>query len=771
MASIGKIQLGKKDKRAYFNMSHDVNSTLSFGFFEPTCCLDVVPNTKLDFKAMPGVRLAPLPQPTTGLVSVHNYYSFVKTKEVFEAFENLQSGTVVSSSRGQYTPVNSNIMSNFDLFACLLLRNSYAFNNLVNGSSYTNRNLNSVFFNFSIHSNYDLTTGEDTTVHNLFDDVKNRWANFTATGNEGYKAMTAFFSTVNSVSVVASHYLGNILGSYCNLAVREGIYAPYFFPTAFAEFLPVLKNTTEDYSSYPFGPLVSFSRNLKKSDGIIFSQGRSYENADFIFEVPFSFTDPSDSTSYVGHIYKEGSVSEATEIQTDGKKLYIGIHLTPAGKRLFKIFNCIGVNFGQKVNVEMDKLLAYYKAWFDIFNPGRTVQWKATNAYMIIHSFYDSPSFNWTSFSSQYRNGGNYSDWVVKCFSFFIDLSECYFTDKVDPITVATNKPVLDTTNDGISTLRLYANGDNDIQDLQRGYGSNDDEYGGLSVRFLQSLYHLVNKNTVIGHRVALYMKEHFGVDIPKTSFIEKKSFDINIVDAVGTVNNDSTMLGEYAGIGKGKSVNGVNFECDDFGYFFQFTVVVPRGGYVQAGKLAKYLRLDWYQPAYDSLGMEPISQYEVNSRNSIPTTWNGTNAVFGFRPRYFSMKYQNNLANGGFSFRSERSQFLGYSLDKVFSEPDFVSDEQFREGSQGYSDSYVGALRFYPGVTLAPDEELRYIGKNQSYGNYNRIFYDTTGITDNFILYLRNEVKMYAPMKAISQSYEAYDETSDTDTVNVEHS
>ena len=54
MASIGKIQLGKKDKRAYFNMSHDVNSTLSFGFFEPTCCLDVVPNTKLDFKAMPG---------------------------------------------------------------------------------------------------------------------------------------------------------------------------------------------------------------------------------------------------------------------------------------------------------------------------------------------------------------------------------------------------------------------------------------------------------------------------------------------------------------------------------------------------------------------------------------------------------------------------------------------------------------------------------------------------------------------------------------------
>ena len=76
-----------------------------------------------------------------------------------------------------------------------------------------------------------------------------------------------------------------------------------------------------------------------------------------------------------------------------------------------------------------------------------------------------------------------------------------------------------------------------------------------------------------------------------------------------------------------------------------------------------------------------------------------------------------------------------------------------------------------YNGVTLRPDEELRYIGKDESFGNYDRIFYDTTGHTDNFIAYIDNTVKMYANMKPISDSFEAYDETQDTDTVDVSHS
>ena len=766
MASIGKIQLGKKSNRAFFNMSHDVNTTLGYGFYEPTCCMDVIPDTKLDFKAMPGVRLAPLPQPTTGLVTVKNFYHFVPIQEVFEAFDNFQSGTEVSSSRGVYTPKLANHIGNWHLFAMLLAISKANFVKVCQAEGeYNLRDLDGVFFNFSFSSNYDLWTGEDAPVHNLFDDVIAQGAG-TGAGYEPLKALRAFVDSVDNSLAVLQKYFFHLLDVQGYNKVDTSILAHRL---SFTNYTNVFSSAyTGDYSTYGYQDYIDFCKNLKADDAFIFQQGRSYENADFMFELPISY-DGSNA-----QLFRAQDIDASVSINMTGKKIYIGIHLTPAGKRLFKIFNCIGVNFGTFASVETDKLLAYYKCWFDKFNPGRTLQWKATNAYRIIHSYFDSPSFSFErAFSSWFNTNSLDASWVTCVNEFFTDLVECFYTEKVDPITVATTTPVAETDMvSGSSELVLY-NGDGSPEDQSNnfGYGNNIDGLGGLSVRFLQSLYHLVNKNTVIGQRVALYMKEHFGIQMPKTTFIDEKKFDITIIDAVGTVNNDATQVGEYAGLGRGKGINGINYTCDNFGYFFQFTVIVPRGGYVQAGKLAKVNRLDWYQPAYDSLGMEPLSEYEMNSRNSILGTWKNTNVAKGFRPRYFSQKYMNNLANGGFSFRSERAQFLGYSLDKVFSEPDYLSTEETRGSGTGYHAQTTGGLKLYEGVELFCDEELRYIGKNQQYGNYNRIFYDTTGMVDNFILYIRNDVKMYAPMKPIERTFETYDETSDTDVMNVEHS
>ena len=761
MALIPKIQLGRKNKRSFFNMSHDVNTTLGFGFYEPTCCMDVIPDTKIDFKALPGVRLAPLPQPTTGLVTVKNFYHFVPVQEVFEAFDHMQSGTEVSSSRGTYVPKNSNHILNWHLFSYLMLISRSKFANVVSGT-YTQRDLSGLFFNFSISSNYDLWTGEDSPVHNLFDDVIMQGAG-TGAGYEPLKALNAFYANLRYVIPVMNKYF---LAKLCRPQTGSPNYA---LPEAFTNYTNYFSTLSPQQYHYGFESYIAFCNSLQADDAFIFQQGRSYANADFVFELPLTY-----EGSQV-KLYRAQDVDGAVEINLTDKHVYIGIHLTPAGKRLFKILNVAGVNFGNLASVETDKLLAYYKCWFDKFNPGRTLQWKATNAYRIIHSFFDKPTFNFEQAQDFEIQGTTFEDgtWQEACREFFVDLTECFYTEKVDPITVATTTPVAQTDMiSGSAELNLYnGNGVSITKDISGGYGDNDDEYGGLSIRFLQSLYHLVNKNSVIGQRVALYMKEHFGIDMPKTTFIDEKHFDITIVDAVGTVNNEQTHLGEYAGLGKGKSVNGINYTCDNFGYFFQFTVVVPRGGYVQAGKTAKTTRLHWYQPFYDSLGMEPLSEYEMNSRNSLIETWKEVNVAKGFRPRYFSFKYMNNLANGGFSFRSERSQFLGYSLDKIYSEPEYLSTEETRGSGTGYHAQTTGGLKLYPGVLLFCDEELRYIGKNQQYGNYNRIFYDTTGMVDNFILYIRNEVKMYAPMKPIERTFETYDETSDTDVMNVEHS
>ena len=768
MASLGPIKLGTKDKRAYFNYSHDVNSTLGFGFFEPTMCLDCIPDMRVNLKATPAVRLAPLPQPTTGLITVHNYYSFVKTEEVFEAFENLQSQTTVRSSRGSYIPSSANTLDNFKLFYFLLWLNRRNFFNMYN-PNYTNRDLNGVFFTFSITTNYNIWDGTPSLLHNLFDDVLKTGTG----GDEGYepfKALKAFWDTAENVGTAFDKVLREkLFGGSWSAPVEHYGDAHWLWSNTLAGGFDDVFNSKvipswvyqQDYGNY-----VTWLRNLKQSDFSIFSAGRSYENADFILEIDASRDDV--------HFYRANTITESDEIGKDDKLLYVGIHLTPAGKRLFKIFNACEFNFGSRAQLETDKLRAYYKAWFDIFNPGRNLQWKDTHCYQLIHSFYDSPSYSDSYYVSQLAGQDNTivpsSEMGVSFIEFWTDLVECYYSEKINPITVATDVPVTNVaaSSPTTSNFTLFTNSAQRYPGGADGYGTTAQD--GLGVRWLETFYRLVNKNSVIGQRVALYMKEHFGIDMPKTSMIDKKQFDVNIVDAVASVNNDETLLGEYGGLGKGRGINGINYECKKHGYLFQFVVVVPRGGYVQAGKLAKVNRLDWYQQAYDSLGMEVLSRYEVASRNSVISTWQNTNLKFGFRPRYMSYKYKNNLANGGFSFRSERSGYLGYSMDKIFTEPDYMNNQVLRSQSEDVPVSQ-GGLRLYEGAQLAPDEELRYIGKNEAYGNYNRIFYDTTGATDNFIYFCHNEVKVYAPMKPIEASWETYDETSDTDTISVEHS
>lgn len=775
--AIEKIKLGKKSKRAFFNMSHQVNTTLSFGFCEPTMCLDVIPDTKLDVQAYTGVRLAPLPQPTTGKIKLKQFYSYVKTKEVFEAFENLQSQTSVASSRGSYIPQTADNVQNFRLFLALLISQSQRLDDIIaNGEQITTRDLAGQFFRLSFNSTLDIYGGSKTKVHNIWEDVQRAYSSETAASAE--RTLRAFGMTVKSNIA----YIARQFATKFGLTSTWNRYGDWINWISFANYDADLAGyyNTNALSFDPTGDVgatnsvyVDFLKQFAPADTYVFSKENSFDNADFYIALP----QPMDISMYQQNDDEDDGVSERTDTDICN---YIGVHLTPAGRRLFKIFNAIGLNFRYSENVELPKLYAYYKSWFDIFNPGRNIQWKDTNTYKLIHSFYDSPSYNQSNWYTYLATGNTSLDassgYMTACNEFYVDLAQCFYTEKVDPITVATETPVL-FTNDGsdhggsntLGGIRTYENYDSEENSISAGYGQNIDSQGGLNIRFLQSLYNWVNKNTVIGQRVAQYMAEHFGVRIPQTSFIDKDSFDIDIFDSIATVNNEETALGEYAGVGKGRATGQSHkFEAPEHGYFFQFTVVVPVGGYSQTSVPAKVRRFDWFQPQFDSVGMEPISQSEVFGRTSF-FDGNTTNNTFGFRPRYFNFKYKMNLANGGFSFRSERGKFLGYSLDRLFSEPelyrnegDLIEEHESRENLK---------LMTYDGVVLRPDEELRYIGKDESFGNYDRIFYDTTGHTDNFIAYIDNNVKMFAPMKPISDSFEAFDETQDTDSVDVSHS
>ena len=106
---------------------------------------------------------------------------------------------------------------------------------------------------------------------------------------------------------------------------------------------------------------------------------------------------------------------------------------------------------------------------------------------------------------------------------------------------------------------------------------------------------------------------------------------------------------------------------------------------------------------------------------------------------------------------RATRSEFLPYSLDRVFTEDEI---QQFGSNAE---------VRIVPATTITPNEYLRYIGKDEELGNYDRIFYDIFGVTDNFIVHMVNTFDYYAPMKPISESFETFDKEVDDNVKSVE--
>lgn len=268
----------------------------------------------------------------------------------------------------------------------------------------------------------------------------------------------------------------------------------------------------------------------------------------------------------------------------------------------------------------------------------------------------------------------------VTFFQFLSDLTRCVYCQPVDNVTVATPTPLIEVSETGSSVTDLQMHYSNSSvgatadanADSSRIYGDSNalQDAGGLGIKLLERVYHLMNKNSVIGARVDKYLKAHFGYGLPETPVVGRNEFMCDISDIFATTQNNETYLGEFAGkgIGVGKH-SPFNFETDHCGYLISLLCVVPIGGYVQGAKIEPIERYDFYNSEWDSLGMAPTSMYETLGRSSVLT--GASDATRGFVPRYFQLKVKNNLANGGFDLRSkERSScliaWIGFSLKKI---------------------------------------------------------------------------------------------------------
>lgn len=828
MVSIGRIKLGRKEKRAFFPLNHDVETTSDFGFCQPTLVRQFIKGSKINLQTKTFVRLAALPCPTFGRIECKQHTAFVPINDVFEAFEYLQTNKAVSSALRSYIPTSTDYSNNIFYLDTL-------FHIMYGITSYYSTDLNKWLellpFRLSLYVNSskiikandgsrpsikELTdTVGSNTEFDIFNDTRIWGAESTISDDLRkilfglgchlvFNTVRLYLDRIFSPTDAALHGEINLDGTHYNglLKLPLGIFS-YMYTDIFGRlhgntqkgvvFGRHLYANTGDIPGLPPGMYNWGSTNeliympsdniptspsvrttsVKDSRNAYIFDSLSVHNADMMFKF-------SGVTSYK---YSDNFTCGYTG------DVSLGVHFTPNGKRIMKVLTACRINFGRKRACSNEKLYAYYKVWFDKYNAGRNLQWRDTYCYKLIHTFYDTGvptsnlfyepsdlpfSFTQSMFASLRSN------WM----HFILELANCTYCSALDNITVATDSPILENTlptgNDplavGLDSIQTGASYNLPLTRATKSTAGINDTfpYGvtsqtdGLSVRLLQTLYKLVNKNSVLGSKVDDYLRAHgIANGLPKSMVLGDQSFSCGIDEVYGTVNNDSTAIGEMAGKGIGAigydkehPAKDMHFECDTFGYLIQLTTMVPIGGYVQAMGHDCISRYDFYQAEFDSLGMEVLPQSSVFGRQFCFGENIKEDSVFGFVPRYFHLKVENNLANGGFSFPSEMANFLPYSLDRII--------------TTGMPDDYINRSPEYANNEynrdLVCDEELRYIGRYEKFGNFNRIFYDTTGRNDNFILHIVQNLTMHAPMRPIDNSFDTFDEFNDDSNVELEH-
>lgn len=682
-----KISLGVTTKKYHHDLTHDVNTTSGFGFCQPTIGRELVPQTTVSLRTKSFVRLGAMPTPSFARVSLRTFTSFVPLHDVFEASRNFLSGEPYRVS----THVNPVSVTSTD-FITLKGLLSFVLGVRCRPSSYT--------------------TAPDRGNQDWIYFMPCLWEK----SNGSYRRFD-----LSSSSVFNDLYFPSEL-----------------FKTSFYD-VPS-PSTPNPVTTETFKERIIEMQNIIDGQSTAHWYGHfkpTFDNADFVFECNRANT-------------------------------YITFHATPSGRNLLKIFNGLSINFYYlSKRCPLTLFYAYYKAWFDVFNVGRVRNWYQTPCYQLIHTYYDYPQCPMDSFltdstivkypSVPFNTSQGF--FVPPLNDFFYLLTQCYHVDVSDPYTACTES-VVDTT------FR------EDISPLDNSFPSNTISFGGHSYPFvsdgtldsissldsftlktLQKLLPYVNRNTIIGKRLEEYLRVNFNISIHSSSLVNASRFNITIDDIFNQSSSPDAHLGEYAGKGQGYGESPLIkvSSNDDFGYLIQFSCIVPEGGYSQGFNNTLSVNFDdFYQPAFDGLGMEAVPKSELYSEcNWFSKSVSRNDVTFGFRPRFSRLKFSNNVRSGDFARRATIPYMMPYCLDRYFTPPSESSPT---------------------GVRPVVSEFLRYKTIDESYGNYNRLFFDNDSFNDNFIIHMLNDMSMVSPLKPLSQSYDTFDEDSNDNTVKTEH-
>ena len=490
-------------------------------------------------------------------------------------------------------------------------------------------------------------------------------------------------------------------------------------------------------------------------------------------------------------------IVEVQDFNIPNTSYIVAFHYTRQMRNLRSIFVGLGYSLDlfDKSHVSFIPLLSYYKAWFDCYAPQRTVSWLNTAAYALIQAIVDRYVVDFTGALSAHDE---------EMFNkFFSALQDCYFVSQDDFVSVHRAKPILEGR-----TAKFIDNfGDNKAYNMSDGANSN--RPSNLTLAMLQTIQKLsryVSKDSVIGKKMTDWVRVHFNADLANSLYKNSyfagswsiplavddifSSSDTAVESADGSTNGE--LLGAYAGKGLGYGDSGhFKFHAPVAGYLFVLSCIIPESGYFQGTSADLYcIDLDTIpQPEFDALGYELNPNGMFYDSNGIYSTKAFKNVFepskgFGFVPRYSALKVKRNTVNGDMSRRGTIDSLSAYYLDRYITRSNIVVNNK----TVANNVVKYNATQRTASVPTA-SESWRYLCKYDWLGNFNRIFYnsgswtnlkETQGtnysynvigsedIDDNFIVQTVFDVKVTDWMKPLSQSWDTFEESTDTSTVDV---
>lgn len=471
----------------------------------------------------------------------------------------------------------------------------------------------------------------------------------------------------------------------------------------------------------------------------------------------------------------------------------ITFRLNASASRVRKIFIGLGysLNMTDNTAVSIVPLLAFYKAWFDLYAVQREANWLSTDCYALIKYIEDNYSYFF------YRVGAVAPDAPAADLfhKLLLDFANCWYIYKDDYVSVHRSSVQLSQSsvkfiqNGSYQTLQNFATSAGPIDPVLSSSG-----LVNVGLQTLQRLSRFVNKDSIIGKRMSQWLRVHYGADVANSLFkdvnhISSSRLDLQINDVFSTSDTadanteQGEVLGAYAGKGMGFDENGFKFHASTAGYIFVLSAIVPESGYFQGNDPTLYaINNDTIPNAdYDALGFEVTPKGVIASDNDIyiqNTSENLSDKSFGFIPRFSGFKIKKNIVNGDMSKRSTIDSFSSYYLDRILTS-NVLMDEKF--GGESRSTDIID-LRSYP-LPVA-STQWRYCCRYPWLGNYNRLFYSQGTLykggdfaqdydskdllNDNFICQCLFTVSVTNTLKPISESYDTYEESTDKGTVNV---